>query len=314
MLTAEDWTLEKISLSVGKAGQNRNPDVVIIQTLLNQCLAYLIPRVPQQVTGICDGLTIEIIKDFQLRVLRSLNPDGRVDPGGRTLDALNTIASGKPYIPKPAAPPPSGGRKIYTTNPNEVNTVHTAPSASDVVSLLKQNWAELTSNGARTLTAQFMHETGGGKYCFNWNLGNVKSGPNELHMYLNGVWEVDSPEAAASQVAKSGGLGRIATGDEIKKKGWSCPPGKNVVVFQPPHAQCRFRAYPSLQDGAQKWLGRHKALAQRNTKYLAEVNSGDTAAVAKSLKKDGYYTGGEADYARSMKSQKAAIDKALGPA
>lgn len=304
--------MQKIGASVGKSATNKSADVVVVQTLLNQCLGYLIPRIPQPVTGVCDHLTIDIITDFQRRVVMSKTPDGRVDPGGRTLEALNTVASGKPYSPKPGAAA-GGPAKKHTTNPLEVLTERTTPTARDVVAVLKLNWTELTENGARTLTAQFMHETGGGKYCFNWNLGNVKSGPNDPHMYLRGVWEVDSPDQAASQVAKSSGLGRIATDDEIKKNGWSCPAGKNVVVFSPPHAQCRFRAYTSLQEGAQKWMNHHKSIANNNKNYLAEVNGGDTAAVAKSLKKVGYYTGGEADYARSMKSQKAAIDKSLGP-
>ena len=56
--------------------------------------------------------------------------------------------------------------------------------------MLRTSWPELTENGARTLAAQFMGETGGGRFCFNWNLGNVKAGPNDPHMCLRGVWEV----------------------------------------------------------------------------------------------------------------------------
>ena len=305
--------MSNIKKSVGYNGDNLQPDVVIVQSLLNQCIGYLVPRTPQPVSGFCDIFTIDVIKDFQRRVVKSKSPDGRVDPGGRTLDALNTIAAGKPYSPKSGGAPGSGPGKKFTDSAKEVVTERTTPAPSDVVALLKGNWTELQEAGARTLTAQFMHETGGGKYCFNWNLGNVKSGPNEMHMYLKGVWEVDSPEQANSQVAKSGGLGRIATADEIKKHGWSCPPGKNVVVFSPPHSQCRFRAYASLQEGAQKWMGHHKNIALKNSQYLTEVNGGDCAAVARSLKKVGYYTGGEADYARSMTAQKAKIDQTLGP-
>ncbi len=306
--------MASIKKSVGFKGDNQSPDVVVVQTLLNECVGLLMPRIPQPVTGFCDLNTIEVIKDFQLRVVKSKSPDGRVDPGGRTLEALNTVASGKPYFPKTAGAPSSSPGKKFTDSANEVVTQRTTPSAGEVVALLKRNWTELTEAGARTLTAQFMHETGGGQFCFNWNLGNVKSGANELHMYLKGVWEVDSPDQANAQVAKSGGRGRIATAEEIKKHGWSCPEGKNVVVFDPPHPQCRFRAYTSLQEGAQKWMGHHKNIAAKNPKYITEVNSGDCAAVAKSLKKVGYYTGGEADYARSMTSQKAKIDKSLGPA
>jgi hypothetical protein len=71
-----------------------------------------------------------------------------------------------------------------------------------------------------------MAETGGGNFCFNWNLGNVKAGPNEPHMYLKGVWEVDSPSSAEAQVARANGLAHIAMPEEIKRQRWACPPAR----------------------------------------------------------------------------------------
>lgn len=239
-------------------------------------------------------------------------------PGTWTIEAITVTGSSwdklsvlvKNRESENSAPAAKGGK--YTDNPNEVVTQSTKPTAPDVVTMLLQAWPELTETGARTLTAQFMAETGGGKYCFNWNLGNVKSGPNDPHMYLRGVWEVDSPAGAQAQAAKANGLARLAAADEIKKKGWSCPPGKAVVVFEPPHPQCRFRAYSSLRDGAGKWLGHHKKIAAGNPKLLTALNAGDVDSVAKALKQANYYTAGEADYARGMKGAKAAIDRALG--
>ena len=70
---------------------------------------------------------------------------------------------------------------LFTTNPNEVPTAQTTPSAADVVAMLLKCWPDLSQNGARTLAAQFMAETGGGKFCFNWNLGNVNSGVTSSH-------------------------------------------------------------------------------------------------------------------------------------
>ena len=173
----------------------------------------------------------------------------------------------------------AAGGKTYTSNPREVLTRRTTPTPLDVVNMLLASWSELTANGARTLTAQFMAETGGGRYCFNWNLGNVKSGPNELHMYLHGVWEVDSPHGAQAQVARANGLAHIATADEVKKHGWGCPPGKAIAVFEPPHPQCRFRAYGSLQDGSQRWLLHHQAIARRDINFLTALNAGNSASL-----------------------------------
>ncbi|HKB12226.1 MAG TPA: hypothetical protein VKD69_16305 [Vicinamibacterales bacterium] len=205
-----------------------------------------------------------------------------------------------------------GGGTKYTNDPNEVPTRTTTPSIRDVHSMVRLAWSQLNDAGARTLTAQFMAETGGGKYCFNWNLGNVKAGAGEPHMYLRNVWEVVSPSAAQQHVAGAGGLAHIATDAEIRQHGWSHPGGTAVVVFQPPHAQCRFRAYTSLQDGAQRWMRHHQAIAARDATYLPALNAADIAAVAHALKQAGYYTAGEADYARAMTAKKADVDRTLG--
>jgi len=201
---------------------------------------------------------------------------------------------------------------VFTTNPNEVPTQQTTPAVADVVAMLLQVWSDLKPNGARTLAAQFMVETGGGRFCFNWNLGNVKAGPNDPHMYLKNLWECYPPADAATQVQNSGGLAHIATPQEIQQHGWNC--NQNVVVvFEPPHAQCRFHAYPSLALGAQLWLGHHQKIAQTNADYLTAINAGDLPTVAHILSLAHYYTAPEAAYVQGMTSQKKVIDQTLGP-
>lgn len=232
-------------------------------------------------------------------------------PGDWTLEALTPEGqTWDKLIVHVAAP--RGDGSTFTSNPLEVVTRRTTPTALQVVEMLKRAWPDLTEAGARTLTAQFMGETGSGKHCYNWNLGNVKSDDKQPHMFLKGVWEVDSPERAKAQMASAGGLAHIATAEEIKKHGWGCPPGSSIVVFQPPHPQCRFRAYRTLEEGAQRWMGNHQRIAKLNPGYLASVNAGDTAAVAHTLKKVRYYTASESDYARSMAAHKTRIDHELG--
>jgi hypothetical protein len=85
-----------ISGSVGKGGVNRLDDVKTVQTLLNQKIAELMPLMPVIVTGNCDGQTILMIEEFQRRVLHLPKPDGRVDPNGRTIAALNGEAGSAP--------------------------------------------------------------------------------------------------------------------------------------------------------------------------------------------------------------------------
>lgn len=90
------------------------------------------------------------------------------------------------------------------------------------------------------------------------------------------------------------------------------PAGKSVVVFQPPHSACRFRAYPSLEAGAKGWMDHHKAVATRFIEYVPSANAGDCAKVANILKRDRYYTGNEGTYARNMTAKKAELDRTLG--
>jgi hypothetical protein len=205
-------------------------------------------------------------------------------------------------------PPATGGK--YTNNPNEVVTQRTTPTARDVISMLLQAWPQLTEQGARTLTAQFMGETGEGKYCFNWNLGNVKAGANDRHMYLRDVWECYSQSSAQPEVDRANGLAHIATADEIRKRGWKCPAA--VVVFEPPHYECRFRAYSNLTEGAQRWLGHHQQIARNNPNFLTSINNGDVPAVAHALKQVQYYSAAEADYSAIMTREKRKIDQKLG--
>lgn len=78
----------EIQESVGRGGVNRIQDVATVQALLNQCLHLLEPLAVLQSDGIAREETIAAIEAFQRRVLGAARPDGRVDPGGRTLRAL----------------------------------------------------------------------------------------------------------------------------------------------------------------------------------------------------------------------------------
>ena len=77
-----------ISGSVGAHGKNRKADTRKIQKLLNARF----PSNALAVDGDCGPKTIRRIKRFQKRYMAK--PDGRVDPGGRTLKKLNAAAPG----------------------------------------------------------------------------------------------------------------------------------------------------------------------------------------------------------------------------
>jgi peptidoglycan L-alanyl-D-glutamate endopeptidase CwlK len=75
-----------ISASVGRDGDNRKADTRKIQKALNQA----IPKSPLIVDGDCGAKTIKRIERFQSAYMR--RPDGRIDPGGRSLRRLNQAA------------------------------------------------------------------------------------------------------------------------------------------------------------------------------------------------------------------------------
>jgi peptidoglycan hydrolase-like protein with peptidoglycan-binding domain len=79
-----------IAASVGQAGANRKNDSITVQELLNNVSpADGGPNPALKVDGLPWQKTIAAIKNFQKAQVGLSSPDGRVDPNGRTLRALN---------------------------------------------------------------------------------------------------------------------------------------------------------------------------------------------------------------------------------
>ena len=76
----------EITSSVGKSGVNNKIDVKKVQRALN----IIFPSLPLDVDGLCGPKTIRRIIRFQKRFMT--NPDGRVDPNGRTLKKINSAS------------------------------------------------------------------------------------------------------------------------------------------------------------------------------------------------------------------------------
>jgi hypothetical protein len=90
-----------IAKSVGYGGRNNKADVLVVQRLLNNFTTGMgITAVA--VDGGFGDETGKAIKKFQAKILNMPAPDGRVDPGGRTITALNATAP-----PGPASDPAS---------------------------------------------------------------------------------------------------------------------------------------------------------------------------------------------------------------
>ncbi|MEZ0242110.1 MAG: hypothetical protein ACAH11_01960 [Sphingomonas sp.] len=106
--------------SVGLEGGNREADVTAVQQLLNNVVGALgLPAL--EVSGKADAATIVAITEYQRRVLKRPKPDGRVDPNGGTLKALNEAApapkEASAPAPAPATPTPApSGSVVYAAS------------------------------------------------------------------------------------------------------------------------------------------------------------------------------------------------------
>lgn len=76
-----------ITHSVGDKGKNLKPDVLNIQSALNKVKPEL-TSIPLTVDGIYGEKTGVAIVAFQKKHLMMINPDGRIDPHGRTIQKL----------------------------------------------------------------------------------------------------------------------------------------------------------------------------------------------------------------------------------
>ncbi|MGI9034797.1 MAG: D-Ala-D-Ala carboxypeptidase family metallohydrolase [Pyrinomonadaceae bacterium] len=92
-----------VSQSVGEGGVNMPTDVALVQHLLNAARKNLISAgisfqnfQPLMVDNDCGPRTKQAILIFQRDVMRVSNPDGRVDPGGKTIHALYVAAYSSP--------------------------------------------------------------------------------------------------------------------------------------------------------------------------------------------------------------------------
>lgn len=129
-----------------------------------------------------------------------------------------------------------------------------------------------TKEAAGVIFAHYRFETGDGGYCWNYNIGNCK----------------------CTQTMARAGVPYMMLADT-----WEIVGGKKVL-FQPPHPATWFRAFESLDEG----MTEHFKLL-RNERYAScwpSVEAGDPVAFAYDLKKNGYYTGSEAQYAVGLRA------------
>lgn len=178
-----------------------------------------------------------------------------------------------------------------------VPTIRTTPSMRDFASALLETWRDASKAAAGVLYSQFAGETGRGKHCYGWSLGNVKWTPGCGYDYhaLSGVWEGVSP-ATAERLIASGQWRADPSADHAKAVG----PGKVSIIALPSNPASWFRAYPSLDVGMRVFIDGKRKPGYRYSSAWAYALAGDCDGYARELGAKGYYTASPDAYSRSM--------------
>lgn len=163
--------------------------------------------------------------------------------------------------------------------------------AEDLAGALRAAWRDLWGEDPQrksicVLLAQWALETGHGKKCFNYNIGNVKSNPGDGFDYTFFPCGERLREDDAERY-----LGDPRVSVAWRKDGWVS------LTFQPEHPVCRFRAFTSLAEGARAHL---VLLRNRFSSAWPAVINGNPREFAHLLKLSGYYTADETPYANTL--------------
>ncbi len=242
--------------------------------------------------------------------LLNANPSFRRGEGWRTLrrgdvlqlpegwQAVEDERETAPALPEspPSDPEPAPVARLVPGEAppgSRFPATHTPHSPPVIFKALTTAWEKLygetpAPESVAVLVSQWALETGWGKTCWNNNLANVKARPNDGHDHTYfPCWEVltrsEAHEAAAHPGERKDGKPGpdvvIASEDQVQ--------GTAVVWFYPDHDGCRFRAFRSLEAGAEEYL---KVLFHRFRRAWASVIIGDPSGFAASLKLLDFYT------------------------
>lgn len=149
---------------------------------------------------------------------------------------------------------------------DEVKQLQEAEAAYALREAWKRIYNEYPSDRSlAVLWAKACLETGRWKFIHNYNFGNIKKKrtPDDGHFFT--MYE----------------CGEVINGKHI--------------MFKPPHYQTHFRAYLTVEDGAEDYL-RFVSQKKRYIKAWQKVIEGDPRGYSHELKIAGYYTANEARY------------------
>jgi hypothetical protein len=234
--------MSQIAGSVGHRGENRNDDVKVVQRLLNKHVQT--PMRMLAVDGRSGEDTIAAIRFFQSRVVQMRAPDGRVDPGGKTLRSL-TRGAATPKQAQKSGAPLSGKQWWLEHERNYANGRRLEDleggfrdRCRGFVNAMSEAGASVTVSSTRRhpIRAHLMH--------YSWRLSRGELRPSEVPAIggLSLEWDHGDPRASVNAAREMADLFRLAyrpslTSNHIRGQaidmtiGWT-----GVLVIRPGNA------------------------------------------------------------------------------
>jgi hypothetical protein len=133
--------------SVGRNGKNLPADVRLVQELLN--LNVRPPYALLPLDGIASVNTVRMIEEFQRRVVKLSQPDGRIDVNGMTWKALIATKPSSPFAATPWLPTSFGASQVKPATPSAAQKI------TDPTWFPKQNLSAKGEKWARTTFGDF---------------------------------------------------------------------------------------------------------------------------------------------------------------
>lgn len=155
---------------------------------------------------------------------------------------------------------------------------------------MKKTCESLPLESVCVLLAHWALETGRGKKCIAYNLGNIKASPLKDHCYFQ-TWERLGLATADAYASRSSAKEPCEITNRM--------PTYALVSFRPFHPACRFLAYEALDAGVRDYVA---ILKIRFSKAWPAVLSGDPVNFVTELYNHRYFTGDPAIYTRSVVS------------
>jgi hypothetical protein len=193
-----------IAEAVGAGAVNRPDDVKTIEYLLNIVTGADLPE-----AGNCDERLVDAIRIFQTRMLGFRTGDGRVDPGGRTLNGLVSHARQSDHTRMHAEGANGTGHRVKTDNHVHAAAVPTSADAAIVTVLTDADYAAAAEALQPGVEIAMIHafadvESGGRSGFGPHGLPKIAYEGHLFRQYTQHRYDADYPLLSYPYVTKAG--------------------------------------------------------------------------------------------------------------